>query len=179
MTQRGDQLALFTTPKPFRGHMAVIQRNAIRSWHRLQPPAQILVFGGAEGAAGAAAQLGVRHTPGVGRNEYGTPLVSAMFAEAERLSHSPLMCYVNADIILMSDFTAAVRRVGARVKGPGQDPADLLRSPVYGRFDERLVEYPFVRARTTRGRRVLDGGCTILFEPVDKYRLVIEKDHKS
>ncbi len=104
-------LTLFTTLKPCRGHIEVTQRNAIQSWCRLGPRVEVIVFGDAEGTVAVARELGVRHIPDVGRNEYGTPLVSAMFATAERLSGSPLMCYVNADIILMSDFLLAVRRL--------------------------------------------------------------------
>ena len=114
MIQQGRHLTLFTTTKPFESHTAIIQRNALQSWRRLRPSVQIVVFGDARGTAEATAQLGVRHIPEVGRNEYGTPLVSALFEAAERLSDSPLMCYVNADIILMSDLMAAVRQVGSR-----------------------------------------------------------------
>ena len=78
-------LTIFTTPKPFLGHTGIIQRNALESWRRLRPTAQILVFGDAEGAAEAAAAAGVRYVREIETNEYGTPLVSAVFAEAEGL----------------------------------------------------------------------------------------------
>lgn len=104
-------LTIFTTPKPFHGHIAVIQRNAIASWARLQPRPLIILFGDEAGAA--AVEFGAMHIPQVGRNEYGTPLVSAMFEEAERRSDSPLLCYVNADIILLSDVLTAAQRVTA------------------------------------------------------------------
>jgi len=106
-----EMLTLFTTLKPCRGHIGVIQRNAIQSWCYLRPSVEIIVFGDALGTSEVATEFGIHHISGVDRNEYGTPLVSAMFAAAERLSDSPLMCYVNADIILMSDFLLAVRRL--------------------------------------------------------------------
>lgn len=106
-------LTIFTTPKPFHGHTAVIQRNAIQSWRCLQPKPDIFVFGDADGAAEECARLGVHHVPRVGKNEHGTPLVSAMLADAESLSDSALMCCVNADIVLMADFLSAVQRVRA------------------------------------------------------------------
>lgn len=107
-------LTLFTTPKPFHGQIEIIQRNAIRSWCRLQSSARIILFGDDDGAAGTARDLGVVHVPDVGKNEYGTPLVSSMFAVAEQLTDSPLLCYVNADIILMSDFWMTAQRVSTR-----------------------------------------------------------------
>ena len=107
-------LTIFTTPKPFLGHTGIIQRNALESWRRLRPTVQILVLGDAEGATEASAAAGARYVREIETNEYGTPLVSAVFAEAERLSDSSVMCYVNADIILLGDFAAAVQRVAGR-----------------------------------------------------------------
>src|SRR5215510_12506336 len=41
----------------------------------------------------------------------GTPLVSDLFKQAQQLSVSNLFCYVNSDIIFMSDFMQAIQRV--------------------------------------------------------------------
>ena len=107
-------LTLFTIPKPFRGHIAVIQRNAIRSWTLLRPACEIILFGHEEGTAEVAAEFGLRHVPEVARNEYGTPLVSDLFAQAQRLATCERLGYVNADIILLSDFLRAVQRIPFR-----------------------------------------------------------------
>ena len=56
-------LTIFATPKPFRGHIAVIQRNAIRSWTLLRPACEIILMGNDEGTAEIAAEFGVRHVP--------------------------------------------------------------------------------------------------------------------
>ena len=47
-------LTLFTTAKPFRGHIDVIQRNALRSWKSLHPDIEIPLFGDDAGAAECA-----------------------------------------------------------------------------------------------------------------------------
>ncbi|MEM3485716.1 MAG: hypothetical protein QXI12_08850, partial [Candidatus Methanomethyliaceae archaeon] len=107
-------LTLFTIPKPFCGRFAVIQRNAIRSWTLLKPACEILLFGDDEGTAEMAAEFGLRHIPDVACSEYGTPLVSDLFEQAQQLATHDLLCYVNADIILMSDLMAAVRRIPFR-----------------------------------------------------------------
>ena len=104
-------LTIFATPKPFRGHAAVIQRNAIRSWTLLRPACEIILMGNDEGTAEIAAEFGLRYVPEIARNSFGTPLVSDMFKQAQQLSGSDLFCYVNSDIILMSDFMQAIQRV--------------------------------------------------------------------
>lgn len=104
-------LTLFAVPKPFRGHLAVIQRNAIGSWVRLHPPCEILLFGNEQGTAEVVKEFGLVHVPDVARNEYGTPLVNDLFEKAQRLATHDLLCYVNSDIILMGDFMRAVERV--------------------------------------------------------------------
>ena len=104
-------LSIFTIPKPFRGHSGVIQTNAIRSWLSLRPACEVILFGDDEGTAEVVAQLGIQHIPHVERNEYGTPLLDSVFSIAQDTASHQLMCYVNADIILMSDFLPAVQRV--------------------------------------------------------------------
>jgi len=104
-------LTLFALPKAFRGHIEIIQRNAITSWTRLQPNPEIILFGDDPGTAEVAREFGLRHIPEVERNSAGTPMVHDLFAKAEEAAHSDLLCYVNSDIILMDDFPTAVGRV--------------------------------------------------------------------
>ncbi|MFC1978084.1 hypothetical protein ACFLWS_07490 [Chloroflexota bacterium] len=104
-------LTIFTTPKPFSGHTEIIQINAIRSWFALDPRPEIILIGNDEGTAEAASRLEVKHVVDVVHNEYGTPLINSIFDIARDISSYPLLCYVNADIILLNDFLAAVQRV--------------------------------------------------------------------
>jgi len=104
-------ITLFSAPKPFSDpHIAVIQRNAIRSW-TLLPDVEVILLGEEGGLAEAAGELGVKHLPNVARNASGTPLISSMFDLARKNSASPLLCIVNADMILMPDFIEAAKRV--------------------------------------------------------------------
>lgn len=107
-------ITLFATPKPFRGHIEVIQRNAIRSWMLLRPACEIILFGDEEGTSKVAAEFRVKHVSDVARNEYGTPLVSDLFEQTQRLTTHDLFCYVNADIILLNDFSIAMQRIPFR-----------------------------------------------------------------
>jgi hypothetical protein len=104
-------LTIFATPKRFDGHIRVIQRNAIASWTRMTPKPEVILFGTEPGTAEAAAEFAVRHVASVKCNEWGTPLVSDLFAQAEQLGSGTALCYVNGDIILFDDFAASISRV--------------------------------------------------------------------
>ena len=104
-------ITLFSAPKPFTNpHIAMIQRNAIKSW-TLLPDVEVILLGEEIGLAEAAKELGVKHLPNVARNESGTPLISSMFQLARENSNSELLCIINADMILMPDFVEAAKQV--------------------------------------------------------------------
>jgi hypothetical protein len=104
-------ITLFTTPKPFTGHVGLIQRNALRSWRLLGSGVRVLLLGDEPGAAETAADLGLLHEPRVERNESGIPLLASLVALAERRAAGDLLCYANADIILTGDLLHAVDQV--------------------------------------------------------------------
>lgn len=106
-------LTLFAMPKPFEGHISIIQRNAITSWTRLTPQPEIILFGDEAGVAEIAAELGLRHVAHVKRNEKNTPFLNDLFEQAQRQASHPTVCYVNSDIILFDDFPAAAAGVAA------------------------------------------------------------------
>ena len=140
-------LTLFSAPKPFDGHVGLIQRNALASWSALAPEAEVLLLGDEAGLAEAAAEWGAEHLEGVARNESGTPLVSSIFWLAQRRARHELMCYVNADILLLEDFLPSVKRVGQ----------ELDRFLMVGRRWDLQVEEPlsFDPAGRERLRRQL------------------------
>ena len=103
-------ITLFSAPKPFTNpHIAMIQRNAIKSW-TLLPDVEVILLGEEDGLAEAAKELGVKHISQVARNANGTPLISSMFKLARENSNSDLLCIINADMILMSDFVEAAKQ---------------------------------------------------------------------
>ena len=100
-------ITLFSAPKPFANpHIAMIQRNAIKSW-TLLPDVEVILLGEEVGLAEAALELGVKHIPHVDCNAGGIPLISSMFQLARENSASDLLCIVNTDMILMPDFVGA------------------------------------------------------------------------
>ncbi len=105
-------LTVFSLPKGFTDpHVSLIQRNALASWAALAPEVEVLLMGEDPGVAEAAQEFGVTHVGEPALNEFGTPLLNWAFSEAARRGSGELLCYVNADIILLPDFPAALRRL--------------------------------------------------------------------
>jgi hypothetical protein len=107
-------VSILAMPKPFRGHIGVIQRNAITSWTRLSPQPKIFLFGEEEGTAQIAAELGLTHLRDIRRNEFGTPLLSDLIKRAREVTDTKLLCYANSDIILLQPFYDAVGAMTAK-----------------------------------------------------------------
>ncbi|HST24909.1 MAG TPA: hypothetical protein VLJ76_02875 [Gaiellaceae bacterium] len=106
-------LTIFSVPKPFRGRIGDIQRRALTSWAALGDSVQVLVLGDEEGAAEAAREAGAEHLPDLARTEHGTPRLDSAFAAAAAAARNPLLCFVNADVVLFDDLPAAARAVHA------------------------------------------------------------------
>lgn len=104
-------LTFFTTAKPFRGHSAVIQRNALQSWKLIHPSVEIILFGNDEGAAQVCTELGLRHEPKVVVNRSGTKRLDSIFGPAQKVASHELICYSNCDIILTRDFLQALEQL--------------------------------------------------------------------
>lgn len=113
----GADLTILSTPKAFHGLFGIIQRNAVRSWTRLSPRPDIILFGTDEGTAEICQELGLRHVPEVATTPEGTPLVSDMFIQGQQLATTSVVCWANADIIF-TDRVVQASRVVAAHDGP-------------------------------------------------------------
>jgi hypothetical protein len=91
--------------------VGVTQRNAICSWTLLEPRPEVILLSDEEGVADATRELNVRHVARVACNEFGTPFVNSLFEEAQKAATHEIVCYVNADVILMNDFLSGIERV--------------------------------------------------------------------
>src|SRR6202790_4166855 len=111
----GPLLTLLAMPKPFDGHIGIIQRNAITSWTKLSPRPEIFLFGEERGTAQIAAELKIGHLRDIQRNEFGTPLLNDLILRAKEVAHTPLLCYVNSDIMLLQDFQHAVTAIHEQI----------------------------------------------------------------
>ena len=110
-------LTVFGIPKPFTDHLIPIQTNAVSSWARLGPSCEVLLLGNEPGTAELAAKLRIRHLGDVERNAHGTPLLSSILSRAEATARHAILCYVNADIILLPGVLESAQRVWTKI-GP-------------------------------------------------------------
>ena len=104
-------LTIFSTPKPFVGHIGIIQRNALMSWKLLHPDAEVILFGDDPGTAEVCKELGLRHEATVQRSEFGTKRLDSIFGIAQSIARHDILSYVNCDIILTQEFTRALREL--------------------------------------------------------------------
>jgi hypothetical protein len=148
-------LTFFTTAKPFRGNINVIQRNALKSWTLLHADIEVIVFGDDDGTTEVAREFGIRHEPDIERTQFGAIRLDSMFQKAQMIARHEVLCYVNCDIILLSDFRVALERVrnkyrpflmvGRRWDTPITEPIDFSDP----RWDEKVGQF----AISTNNRR--------------------------
>lgn len=89
------------------------QLNAWGSWARI-PGASVSVFGGAPGLDAHARRFGFRSIPSIPRDEFGRPLLSAIFERMHEASAHDVLGYVNSDIILLPGLACSLAAVRER-----------------------------------------------------------------
>jgi hypothetical protein len=109
-------ITLFTIPKPFIGHIDIIQRNAIQSWLSLKPECEVILFGDEYGTDEIANEFQIKHISGIPCNHYGTPFLSTPFYLADEQAENQILCYVNTDIIFTSDLIKTTLLVSSTMK---------------------------------------------------------------
>jgi hypothetical protein len=137
-------ITFFTIPKPFDGHIGVIQRNALRSWLRAVPDAQVLAIGERVMEPQVETLLDVQ------RNELGTPLLDDGFRLAHEHARYDVLCLCNTDILLPPALAQVVhvsrRRVPFLVVGECRNV----------RVDHEVDAVPWRLAGRRRGADALD-----------------------
>jgi hypothetical protein len=148
-SSRQPLATLFAIPKSFEDpHTALIQRNAIRSWQQLAPGLRVVLMGDDPGVAEIAQELSLTHVANLRKNETGTPLLNDAFAQVNKLADTPLIIYVNSDIILLPDCLATMQRmmdsdlekylvIGRRIDCDIDEPIDIGSAG----WRENLVEF--------------------------------------
>jgi len=146
-------ITVFSAPKPFTDpHINLIQRNAIQSWAYLGKYVDVVLVGNEEGVMDVAAEYNVKFMPDVKRSAWGTPLISSIFSLAKKASDSPLLVYVNADILFPPSFSKIVREVASKAEkflGVGYrwdveitEPIDFSKRWT-GQFFEKLIAHGY------------------------------------
>lgn len=104
-------LTIFTIPKPFIGHIGIIQRNAIKSWLDLTPKCEIILYGDEKGIKEVADEYGLIHEPLIRKNHFGTPFLNYVFTHAQQKAKNDIVCYCNADIIFFNEVFTAIQKI--------------------------------------------------------------------
>lgn len=105
-------ISFFSLPKPFQKEFDLIQRNAIWSWMNLKPKPEIILFNDEKNTTKLIAEkINAVYISEVKKNEFGTPLISDIFEKAQAIAKNNILCYINCDIILTSDFMKAVNLI--------------------------------------------------------------------
>ncbi|MEI6605797.1 MAG: hypothetical protein WCP35_10840 [Verrucomicrobiota bacterium] len=97
-------LTIFAIPKPFVGHIGVIQRNAISSWLGLDPRPEIILLGRENGVEEVVREHSLGWIPDIETTPYGTPLLGDGFRKVCARARFPLLAYVNCDIMFGQDL---------------------------------------------------------------------------
>jgi hypothetical protein len=106
-------ITIFSIPKPFEGHIGIIQENAIRSWNNIG--FEIILFGNEKGVAEIAKKYNAIHYPDISLNEYGTPYLDTIFSMANQIASSEILCYCNADILLFGGMIVAIKSLKSKI----------------------------------------------------------------
>lgn len=108
---------LFACPRAFTNpEVERIQRMALESWLLLEPHPQIILFSDHPSTEKIAQEYGVETTPCLAFSPHGVPLLNFLFQKAEELARFETLVYVNADIMISSNFYSALHTVRKRWK---------------------------------------------------------------
>tara|TARA_X000001036_G_C20643978_1_gene792259 strand:- start:569 stop:1450 length:882 start_codon:yes stop_codon:yes gene_type:complete len=104
-------VTIFCTPKNFDGIFEVIQKNALRSWRKISPDIEIIVFGNSYGAAEIAKEINGIYFPDVKCSKSGVPLLSDLFFNANKICSFETLMFINSDIILPQNILGVINNI--------------------------------------------------------------------
>lgn len=139
-------LSIFSIPKPFQGRDKEIQEKALESWLSIHPDCEIILLGNEAGIVETAEKYGVKSVESIKRSEYGTPLLDNAFELAAEHASNDLLCYVNADIVLLEDLYQAASKisfdeflgVSQRFSLESEDISELLSDNTYDKIEKHV-----------------------------------------
>lgn len=108
-------ITFFTTAKEFSGPTADSQLNAIRSWLALHKECEVIIFEEPKGIDIAALDSRIRVVKEVER-DFDVPRIDFMFDYASTNASNEIVCFINCDIVVTSEFTEAIRLLFAKKK---------------------------------------------------------------
>lgn len=105
-------ITIFSIPKPFKDpHIANIQTNAILSWKNLGKEVEVILLGNDFHVPEFCQKFNIKHIGNVKSNEEGVPFINSAFSLVRQQAKNDLIMYVNADIILTSQFLKTIDKL--------------------------------------------------------------------
>ena len=106
-------ISFITTFKPFKGLARVHQINALRSWTKFVKDAEIIVVGKCDGFEEVIKEFhpNLKYIKEVKTSYSGAPFLDDMLNKALCQAINELICVINGDIIILSDFIKTVCRL--------------------------------------------------------------------
>ncbi len=101
-------ITFLASPKAFVGPAEAIQKNAISSWQKVHPDAEVIIFGDSAGAAAACIELGAQHVPNVPCSPSGVPYFNGIVEYAKVHARHDIQVYLNCDILIHKTILSAI-----------------------------------------------------------------------
>jgi hypothetical protein len=102
-------ITILSSPKAFSGNVGQNQIIAIKSWLRVHPEIEVILYGRSEGAEEVCSQLGIRYVTDILCHENGLPYFNAIVKHARSHSKHDILIYLNCDIILNKSVLYALK----------------------------------------------------------------------
>jgi hypothetical protein len=156
-------LTFFAIPKPFNGHIGIIQENAIKSWLQLSSNCEVILYGNEDGIKEICDKYNLIHISNIKKNEYGTPTLDYIFENVQTIAKNEIICYVNADIILLKDVVATIKKISfQRFLLVGQRWDTDITDPI--NFEDPGCE-SHLKCDVTKNHKRFHGGIDYLIFP--------------
>jgi len=104
-------ITVLFSPKPFKGNDATNQRNAIASWCREIPGAELICYGESEGVTDACRDFVATLVREIPLTQTGAPRFDWIVQHAAQHGKYDLQMFINADIFLMPGFCEAIAKI--------------------------------------------------------------------
>jgi glycosyltransferase involved in cell wall biosynthesis len=109
-------ISFAVVPKPFNEQFARLQINSILSIVNLPEENEVFLLGSEEGIEEFAKANSLTHLKDIDYDEFHTPLINSVFMQVMKFASNDIICYINADIIVVPDLINTVKRCSEQFK---------------------------------------------------------------
>lgn len=141
---QANQITFLFSPKPFVGQDAINQNNAVASWRRVAPNAQLICYGDGEGVKAACDRWKAIWVSDAPMTSTGAPRFDWIVSHATQHAQNDLQMFINADIFLLPGFMQSIDKIDLKQFLGISDRLNLkeniLSEAPLGNCKKRLIE---------------------------------------